>query len=370
MTFQNRMRRHSKPVVSVIVPARNEEASLRACLESLLDQQGISFELIVVDDASTDRTRAIAESFPKVRVMSAPPLPNGWCGKSNALAFGARKARGDWFLFTDADTRHRPGSLRKAVMEAERAGADLLSYSPEQVVKTFWERAVMPVIFAELAATFKPREVSDPRSPVAAANGQYILVRRSAYELVGGHSSVAETLLEDVDLARSVKDAGGRLLFRFGGDAVRTRMYRGFSQMREGWTKNLALLFPDAAETARKRLVEFGLIVLPLIAAGLLFWLKQAYPAGVCLGVGTIAWAHFIGRLRRAHFGFLNEMLALAGLPIFAWLLRRSVNAYARGGVMWKGRSYGAMAPGLVQTDRPGPAVDSGDLSTWKDKSA
>ncbi len=363
------MRRHSKPVVSVIVPARNEEASLRDCLESLLEQQGITFEVIVVDDASTDRTRAIAESFPKVRVMSAPALPDGWCGKSNAVAFGARKARGDWFLFTDADTHHKPGSLRKAVMEAERAGADLLSYSPEQVVKTFWERAVMPVIFAELAITFKPREVSDPRSPAAAANGQYILVRRSAYELVGGHSSVAETLLDDVDLARSVKDAGGRLLFRFGGDAVRTRMYRGFSQMREGWTKNLALLFPDAAETAAKKLVEFALIVLPLLAGALLAGLNRLYPAGACLAIAMIVWTHFIVRIRRAHFGFFNEMIAVAGLPMFAWLLRRSVNAYARGGVTWKGRSYGAVTPVPLRAEKRDSTLDT-DLPTWKDKSA
>lgn len=341
MAFRKRMRQHTKPVVSIIVPARNEEASLQACLESLLTQQGISFEVVVVDDGSTDRTRAIAESYPAVRIMSAPPLPRGWCGKSNALAFGARKARGDWFLFTDADTVHEPGSLRRAVMEAEKNNADLLSYSPRQVAKTFWERAVMPLVFSELAVTFRPAEVSDPASPAAAANGQYLLIRRNAYETVGGHSSVAASLLDDVDLARSVKQSGGRLLFRFGGDAVQTRMYRTFSQLKEGWTKNLVLLFPDAYRLEVRRMLEFAAIVLPMLAASVVVALGHTVAAAILVGAGAAVWLRFLRRVHHAHAGVVNEILAVFGLPVFAWLLRRSVESHARGAVQWKGRSYG-----------------------------
>src|SRR5579863_6727200 len=118
----------SRPTASVIVPARNEEASIGSCLQSLVGQTGIDFELIVVDDGSCDRTRGIAQSFPLVRVVDAGPLPEGWIGKNNALAAGARQARGAWLLFTDADTIHRPGSLARSLEEVKQRGAALLSY--------------------------------------------------------------------------------------------------------------------------------------------------------------------------------------------------------------------------------------------------
>src|SRR5882762_8196090 len=191
-----------EPRVSVIIPARNEEASLGACLQSLTQQSGVAFEVMVVDVGSTDRTRAIAQSFSGVRAIDAPPLPEGWTGKNNAAAAGVRQARGEWFLFTDADTVHKPGSLARAVSEAEQHGASLLSYSPEQEVHGFWEKAVMPVIFADLADAYPPAKVSDPACPIAAANGQYLLVSREAYEAVGGHAAVANSLLEDVATAR------------------------------------------------------------------------------------------------------------------------------------------------------------------------
>ncbi len=258
------------PRVSVIVPARNEAASLGACLDSLLAQSGVDFEVIVVDDGSNDATRQIAEarlSGPGMRaglgrILTAPPLARGCSGKCNAAQAGADAARGEWLLFTDADTVHMPGSLERAVREAREYGAALLSYSPAQEVRGLVENAVMPVIYAELAATYRPREVCDPSSPVAAANGQYLLITREAYQAVGGHVAVSGTLLEDVALAQAVKRSGGKLRFRFGGDAVRTRMYRTWRDLRDGWTKNLALLFPRTLRLAAMRGIEF------LLAAG------------------------------------------------------------------------------------------------------
>ncbi len=168
-------------------------------------------------------------------------------------AGAGRKLRRDkWLLFTDADTLHGSDSIAEGLAEAERTGAAMLSYSPRQEVHGLAERALMPVIFAELATTFRPKEVSDPNSPAAAANGQYLLIRRDAYDAVGGHASVADAILEDVELARRVKQAGYRLQFRQS-DAVSTRMYRSFGAMWEGWTKNLALLFPRPLWLAVKR---------------------------------------------------------------------------------------------------------------------
>jgi glycosyltransferase involved in cell wall biosynthesis len=324
--------------VSVIVPARNEEACLSACLASLTKQTGVSCEIIVVDDHSTDRTRAIAQSFAGVRVIEADPLPQGWTGKNNAVATGTRATHGEWLLFTDADTVHLPGSLQRSLEEASASGASLLSYSPEQIVTSFWEKAVMPVIFAELAAKYRPAEVSDPKSPAAAANGQYILVTREAYDAVGGHAAVAQSLLEDVDLARVVKQSGRRILFRYGGDAVRTRMYRSFSQLREGWTKNLAILFPSPGRLALWRLLEFALLV---ASFGLLVVLLKAGDfryVVLCL----VAPFFTLKRIESAHFSWSANLLAPLGIPLFSYLLWRSKRAHQAGRVSWKGRNYGA----------------------------
>jgi len=326
--------------VSVIVPARNEEASLGACLESLTRQDGLSLEIIVVDDGSSDCTREIAQSFAGVQVVDPGALPPGWSGKNNALVTGARHAHGQWLLFTDADTVHSPGSLARALAEAQQRGAALLSYSPQQEVRGIWEKAVMPVIFAELAVTYPPSRVSDPRSPAAAANGQYLLISREAYDAVGGHAAVATSLLEDVALARAVKWSGRRIFFRYGGDAVRTRMYRSFAQLREGWTKNLAQLFPGPGRLAALRLTEFVLIAGSVAAAIIKIAGGKWQVGALAAALGAVMSFFFWMRIRRAHFFWDANVLSLIGLPLFAYLLLRSQLAYRGGCVSWKGRSY------------------------------
>jgi len=337
------------PLVSVIVPARNEELSLGTCLESLVAQTGVSKEIIVVDDESTDRTREIAESF-GVKVIQPTALPEGWTGKNNAVAAGARVARGEWLLFTDADTVHLPGSLARSLQEAKKEKASLLSYSPEQEVDSFWEKAVMPVIFAELASTYKPSDVSNPKSPAAAANGQYILITREAYDSVGGHSAVAADLLEDVALAKRVKATGRKVFFRFAGDVVRTRMYRTFSQLREGWTKNLVLLFPATQRLALLRVLEFVLIWGSFLTAVFEIVQHRAYPAITSAGVCVLVFDLFMGRVRKAHFPFKANAVAILGLPLFAYLLWRSKLFHKKGQVQWKGRNYAGSTDSYAET--------------------
>jgi glycosyltransferase involved in cell wall biosynthesis len=329
------------PQVSVIVPARNEEASLPACLGSLVAQAGIPFEIIVVDDGSTDRTRQIAASIPGVRVIEPGPLPAGWTGKNNAVVTGAREAKGKWLLFTDADTVHKPDSLARAVAEAESNHADLLSYSPEQEVRGFWERAVMPVIFAELARKYPPSQVSDFSKNLAAANGQYLLISRAAYDSVGGHAAVAQSLLEDVALARAVRDASLRIRFRYGGDAVRTRMYRGFREMCEGWTKNLILLFPNAVPLALLRLLEF-LFVLVCLVIAIAIIQSGDWRHSVIFFIPLVL---TLMRIATAHFSWSSNVLGIFGLPVFSYLLLRSKVSYASGSIVWKGRIYGGGDP-------------------------
>ena len=337
------------PTVSVIIPARNEEACLGDCLQSLVSQAGVQFEIIVVDDHSTDRTREIAQSFPGVRVIDAGPLPQGWTGKNNAVTTGARQSRGQWLLFTDADTVHLPGSLARALAEARDNNVALLSYSPEQIAVTFWEMATLPVVFAELARQYPTSVVSDPASPIAAANGQYILVLRETYDAVGGHAAVAGDILEDVALARVVKRSGRKIRFRYAPDAVRTRMYRNYRQLRDGWTKNLALLFPNPGWRASKTLALWIIpwVALPLGHAGRWWWIT----------IGILGFTRNTQRLHRANFDLTMEFLgALFGMPMFAYLLLRSKRAHAKGNVAWKGRTY-SDKPGSQKVDSDKPAV-------------
>src|ERR1019366_3057722 len=259
--------------LTVIIPARDEQDCLGACLQSLVSQSeeifelGKDWELSVVDDHSSDRTAEIARGFAGVAVLEAGKLEPGWTGKANAIWTAATHARGRWLLFTDADTVHEPGNLRRAMHEAERHKAGMLSYSPRQMVGGLAQRSLMPLVFSDLAVAYPPAKVSDPNQRIAAANGQFLLVEREAYRRLGGHASVADKVLEDVDLAFLAKRRKVGLRFRYAEDAVATRMYRTTEAMIEGWTKNLALLFSNVLTTAFWRALDIALLVgLPWLA--------------------------------------------------------------------------------------------------------
>ena len=233
-------------MISAIIPARNEESSIAQAVESLARQPEIG-EIIVVDDQSTDRTAAILLELGgrvgNLKVLPATGPPPGWTGKNHAVAIGAQAATGDWLLFTDADTRHLAGSAARALASAEQQEAALVSYSPMQEMQTLWEKALIPLVYWRLSQKYPFDRVNDLRSPDAAANGQYILMRKEVYESIGGHAAVAGEILEDVALARRVKGGGWTVYFQAGTGIVETRMYRSFGAMWEGWTKNLYPLF-------------------------------------------------------------------------------------------------------------------------------
>jgi glycosyltransferase involved in cell wall biosynthesis len=351
---------HAEVTVDVIIPARNEEDCLGRCLQSLMAQQGISFQITVVDDGSTDRTRAIAESVPGVRVISALEPQPGVIGKCNALITGASGSKAQWLLFTDADTIHYPGSIAKSVREAEERQVDLLSYSPEQEAVTWWELAVMPVVFAELVRIYPPERVNDPADPTVAANGQYILVRRQVYEAFGGHTPIANKLLEDVELAKLFMVSGHKIWFRFGKGMVRTRMYRSFRGMWEGWTKNLALLFRRPLHRGGLRGFEFLAITASLAAGLTLLALGDGRDAFFSLVFAMLAYLNFLSRIQQAHFPWKANLMAFIGLPIFVSLLVRShIHSNMRGELTWKGRTYSQSAPNAASDS----SIRKGDLS-------
>jgi len=359
-------------ILSVIIPARNEQDVLEECVRSLVNQEedgwklGTDWEILIINDASTDGTRAIAEGIAReqagVMVIDAPKPEKGWTGKANACWTGAQRARGKWLLFTDADTVHgaaepaagvtgTPNPLRLAIIEAERHEAGMLSYSPRQIVKGLAQRALMPLVFGDLAATYTPARVNDPANRVAAANGQFLLVRRDVYDAIGGHAAVKGAVLEDVELASLVKRRRMGLRFRYAPEAVAARMYRSFGAMVEGWTKNLALLFGNATTLAGMRLLQFGVLVGVPALVWFFWWLRTVNP-GARMGVlGTpmataalgLVWLRALwgvyGRAAKSNFPFRDWVLAPLGLPLYAWLLWRSwfrVTVVKQ--VVWKGR--------------------------------
>jgi glycosyltransferase involved in cell wall biosynthesis len=336
--------------VHVIVPARNEEDCIGRCLESLVSQQGISFQITVVDDGSTDQTRAIAESFPGVRVLSAGELKPGMTGKCNALITGAAGSTAEWLLFTDADTFHYPGSLAASVHEAESRKVALLSYSPEQETASWWELAIMPVVFADLVRIYSSERVNDPADATVAANGQYILVRREVYEALGGHGVLPLNVLEDIELAKIFKVSGHGIWFRHGAGLVRTRMYRTFRAMWEGWSKGLAILFRHPVLLAAKRALEFVAIAL-LLGTGLIKMARYHLGSGVLLfAIGVLFYLTFLLRISRAHFPWKANLMAFLGLPLFVSLLLRShLHFNMRGELTWKGRKYPQSAPSAAR---------------------
>ncbi len=350
----------SPPILSVVIPARNEEDCLGECLRSLVAQEedgwrlGADWEIVVVNDGSTDRTREIAASFHGVRVMDAPKLERGWTGKANACWSGAQATRGKWLLFTDADTLHEPGHVRLAMIEAERHEVGMLSYSPRQIVRGLAQRALMPLVFSDLAVTYAPAKVNDPARLVAAANGQFLMVRRDVYEKIGGHAAVKGSILEDVELASLVKRRKLGLRFRYAPEAVSARMYRSFGAMWEGWTKNLALLFGNAPMLAGMRLLELAVVVGVLALICFFGWMMAHHPliprgvlgTPLALAALVVVWLRALwglyGRVAKSNFPFRDWVLAPVGIPLYAVLLWRSwFRVRVLKQVVWKGRQQG-----------------------------
>lgn len=330
----------SAPSISAIVPARNEAAVIADCVASMARQPEIG-EIVVVNDGSTDQTGALLQQLqkvtPQLRIFDAQGVPEGWVGKNHAAWVGAAQARLPWLLFTDADSEHRRDAAARALRIATEHGAALVSFSPGQVTRKWWEKALIPFIFCRLAQRFSYQEVNDPASPAAAANGQYLLIRREAYDAVRGHEGVAGEILEDVALARRVKRAGYRIWFGSGAGAVDVRMYRSFGAMWEGWKKNLYRLMGDsAAEMCRELLQVVPWVPCALLLAG---W---RWPVLALAGVALLAarWAAYLAVLSRNGFPVSRMLYYLPAVGLYASVLAASWRSHARGRVRWKGREY------------------------------
>lgn len=332
--------------ISAIVPARNEEAVIAACIESLASQPEIA-EIIAVNDQSSDRTLEILQELawriPRLCVVDATVPPAGWVGKNHACWIGAQQAKGEWLLFTDADAVTSEGAAGKALALAAEHQAALVSFSPEQVLKTWYEKALIPFVYVRLAQKFSFDQVNDPKSADAAANGQFLMVRRDTYQTAGGHAAVHGEVLEDVAIARRVKGNGGRIWFGYSDGAVRVRMYRSFTAMWEGWKKNLFVLMGG---TTGAVFSEFESTFPWMIIVVLLIGIKMpiALFAGVVLLL--LRQLSYGLALTRNQFPFKFIMYYLPAVFLYAGALWASHESYAKGKVSWKGREYPVGSPG------------------------
>jgi glycosyltransferase involved in cell wall biosynthesis len=324
--------------ITAVVPARNEEQVIETCVLSLAQQAEVA-EIVVVNDQSTDRTaeivRALIPQVPQLRLLETQDVPPGWVGKNHAVWLGAKGATTSWVLFTDADAELLPGAAARALQVAEEIGAALVSFSPEQMTGSWYEKSLIPFVYCRLAKYFSYEGVNDPQSPAAAANGQFLMIRRDAYEAIGGHASVAGEVLEDVALAARAKTAGYRIWFGAGRGVVRARMYRSFGAIWEGWKKNLYLLIGARPEAVYRELFA----VVPWIPFVLLV-IGLRFPLALLAGVGLLLARHaaYGMALARNHYPGKYILYYVPGVALYAGVLWASYRAHARGAVDWKGR--------------------------------
>lgn len=327
------------PPVSIIIPARNEAYNLPTLLASLRRLRYPAYECIVVDDGSEDSTRDVADAG-GAAVVPAGPLPAGWTGKPHACRQGASAARYPWLLFTDADTVHDPDSLARAMSSAVTSDLDALSLLCGQRCKRFWERLLLPYVYRQFFAGVDAGAVNDPDRRETLANGQYILIRRDAYERIGGHEAVRGSIVEDVALAGVFQRAGLRYRLVRGESAVQVRMYRNLGEIRRGFAKNSSRFLADNPKRGVQVLASTlcdgcapALLVAGVLGrnrtvalAGLASWLVAAR--------GLWPWMRWFGV--PARYALAQPLAAL----VFQVISLLGIGALRPGGTEWKGRRY------------------------------
>ena len=339
------------PLVSVIVPARNEADNIAGLIATLLSSRYPSLEVVIVDDRSTDGTTEIAHQLAanhpdRVRVLDGRPLPPGWLGKCWACWQGYQAASGDILVFTDADTRHHPRLLSHTVGALQTTGADLLTLFPRQLMFTVWERIIQPHVFTAITLRYRDgnriNRTRNPRDVIA--NGQFIAFTRAGYEAIGGHEAVRAEVVEDLRLAQRTVAAGRRMFIAWGDDLIATRMYRSFRQIVEGWSKNLARGSRQSVDPWLRPLLPWmiALFLIGYWVAPPLALASRAFLPAVSLGWAASATAaslaFWICMYRTFSIPVTYALLYPAGAAVTAVLFIRSAIRGPR--IHWKGRTY------------------------------
>ncbi|TLU52625.1 MAG: glycosyltransferase [Chlorobium sp.] len=341
---------YAGPLVSVLVPARNEALNIERCVRSLLQQDYGVFEIIVLDDGSTDKTPELLdglmkESAGRLQILRGEALPDGWHGKTWACFQLSRMAKGELLLFTDADTMHKSDALRRSVGSLMDSGSDMLSIMPHQELGSFWEKLLVPLIHVILLCYLPIRLVrTSPNPAFSFANGQFILFRRDFYERIDGHAAVRNAIVEDVWLCRAVKKAGGRVAAYNGSDIVSCRMYRNFKEIWEGFSKNLFAAIGYSTP---------GLFMLVTVIAALYVAPYLFIASSVLMGDFSVSmfWLPFfqitvaiICRLAIARVFHQSLILSLLHVISQSVLIAIAINSFMMikygKGAYWKGRNY------------------------------
>ncbi len=339
------------PHVSVLIPARNEEETIRRCVTSLLAQDYPSFEVLVLDDQSTDATAAIvteiAQADSRLRLLHGEGPPRGWSGKPYACIQLARAASGDYLLFVDADTTHRPTMLNTIIPRAVEAGAMIVSGYPRQIVKSFTEIATVPVVYFFLLLVLPlTARIPGNHAPRSFTIGQFILFPRELYWRIGGHEAVKSRILEDMFLGIEARKAGGRLLTLKLSDVTCCRMYRDTRSVWEGcrkWGFAFALTWP--VKTLALELLTALLFLGPLVALLLGLVLPGVSSMFVALSAGQVG-VILIARViydRSLGIRPLAAVLSPIGIVVLlAAFITGTVARLTGGSASWKGRKYGS----------------------------
>ncbi len=331
--------------LTVIIPARNEEQDHGASLQSILDQTGVNLEVIVVNDHSTDRTGPIADAAARadrrVRVLHDPPLPPGWLGKCNAMHRAAAVASGDYLLFTDADIRHHPRCLATALLEREQHQLDFLSLVPLMQCVSLWESVLTPGFAWGIMPRFATPGLRDGTADDAYAAGAFMLVRRAAFQAVGGFEDIKADVCDDIALARRLKKSGYRVGFRAAPELLRVRLFKSGTDAFWGPTKNVLSVLRGKLWLAPA--VLLGTMVVfwtSLVCVAVGAW--QGKPA--LLLAGIVAYAVQYASLWPSRWLFRFHpvrtlLFPLAVISVWCCLARALYHYAARGTVLWRGRA-------------------------------
>ncbi len=334
------------PSVTILVPARNEEKNIEKCVLSLLQQAYPVFDIIVLDDNSTDATgeilARIVQRHAKLAVMQGTPKPSEWSGKHWACHQLARAAKGELLMFTDADTVHDPNTLQDAVNMLIAEQADLITAMPREEVVTLAEKLVVPVMHWA-TSTFLPAGIAHrTRYPgLCLANGQFMLYRKEAYEAVGGHEAIKSEILDDVPLAKRIKAANYRWRIADGSRRITCRMYNGFKEVYNGFTRNLFSAFgyntPFFVFAWTWLLIVYLQPVVTLVFHYFMPFLSPvvAWDYAGCIGLALLSW---VIPLIRFKFPWYIAFFYPAIIVLVYVISIRSMVHTKRGKISWKGR--------------------------------
>jgi chlorobactene glucosyltransferase len=348
--------------VSIILPVRNQASTASECVDSLVELDYPSKEIIVVDGSSTDGTRDILRSlYSKIKLVEEEPLPLSWVGKNWACHLGYKQATGDLLLFTDGDSVHSRDSLTKTVNFLQDTKADLVTLAPAAILRTFWEKLLQPPIFWLIMMFVGGKWVNDDNKPRwALGNGQYMLFRREAYDKVGGHYAVRDRISEDYSLGRLVKAQGLRLRMVTASDALGVRMYSSLPEIWRGWRKNFYSVSGNHPlfRAVYRLILLFAFLVLPFMVLGYGIYLAPGNPLNIYLLTGVFMavflWLGVIILDRSIQVSPLYALLLPVAILVYIGI---GVDSTVRGalglGFSWKGRVYGKPISDPLKTGVP-----------------